>query len=855
MALIFHHGLLKDFTLILDDADDYNVIIQVGENQNIKEFRAHSVILRARSLYFKSALSSNWVTKKDNMIIFSKPNLTPIIFDMVLRYIYTGELDLTEQSGENILNLLVASDELLLEELFIHVQNYLIIKQTNWVRENFVFVLNTVFRLDNCKRLQDYCLESICEDPLQFFSSKSFLSINKEILLGLLKRDDLQIEEVVIWEWGIEQTPGLGYENSDRAKWNYKDYETLNITLNQFIPLIQLAGISRADFFDKVHPYRTIIPTHIYKEIEEFHYKDSLPKTTILPTRAGLIFKSNIIKPKLAKIIINWIDNKDTMYIRNNRNDPFYKFNLIYRSSRDGIGSKSFKKKCNGRVASLVLIKVKNISKIFGGYSSIGFNSSGDDFINDNGFKFYNSSDNFIFSFEDGEDTQNMKISRVINSSHAILDYYHNGFNFGQGSLSMSYEGLHVNNTCSNYENNLNTLTVYTIEEIETFTLGELDLTEQSGENILNLLVASDELLLEELFIHVQNYLIIKQTNWVRENFVFVLNTVFRLDNCKRLQDYCLESICEDPLQFFSSKSFLSINKEILLGLLKRDDLQIEEVVIWEWGIEQTPGLGYENSDRAKWNYKDYETLNITLNQFIPLIQLAGISRADFFDKVHPYRTIIPTHIYKEIEEFHYKDSLPKTTILPTRAGLIFKSNIIKPKLAKIIINWIDNKDTMYIRNNRNDPFYKFNLIYRSSRDGIGSKSFKKKCNGRVASLVLIKVKNISKIFGGYSSIGFNSSGDDFINDNGFKFYNSSDNFIFSFEDGEDTQNMKISRVINSSHAILDYYHNGFNFGQGSLSMSYEGLHVNNTCSNYENNLNTLTVYTIEEIETFTVNR
>ncbi|CAB4433046.1 unnamed protein product [Rhizophagus irregularis] len=475
MASIFHHGLSKDFSLILDDADDYNVIIQVGENQNIKEFRAHSVILRARSLYFKSALSSNWVTKKDNMIIFNKPNLTPIIFDMVLRYIYTGELDLTEQSGENILNLLVASDELLFEELFIHVQNYLIIKQTNWVRENFVFVLNTVFRLDNCKRLQDYCLESICEDPLQFFSSKSFLSINKEILLGLLKRDDLQIEEVVIWDylikWGIEQTPGLGNENSDRAKWNYEDYETLNITLNQFIPLIQLAGISRADFFDKVHPYRTIIPTHIYKEIEEFHYKDALPKTTILPTRAGLIFKSNIIKPKLAKIIINWIDNKDTMYIRNNRNDPFYKFNLIYRSSRDGIGSKSFKKKCNGRVASLVLIKVKNISKIFGGYSSIGFNSSGDDFINANGFKFYNSSDNFIFSFEDGEDTQNMKISRVINSSHAILDYYHNGFNFGQGSLSMSYEGLHVNNTCSNYENNLNTLTVYTIEEIETFTV------------------------------------------------------------------------------------------------------------------------------------------------------------------------------------------------------------------------------------------------------------------------------------------------------------------------------------------------------------------------------------------------
>jgi hypothetical protein len=85
MTLTLHHSLSKDLSTILDDADDYNVIIQVGENQNTKEFRAHSVILRARSSYFKSALSANWVTKKDSMITFSKPNLTPTIFDIILK--------------------------------------------------------------------------------------------------------------------------------------------------------------------------------------------------------------------------------------------------------------------------------------------------------------------------------------------------------------------------------------------------------------------------------------------------------------------------------------------------------------------------------------------------------------------------------------------------------------------------------------------------------------------------------------------------------------------------------------------------------------------------------------------------
>ncbi|RGB30042.1 hypothetical protein C1646_301790 [Rhizophagus diaphanus] len=85
MASIFHSGLSKDLSSILNDADDFNVIIQVGVKNNIKEYRAHSVILRARSAYFKSALSTDWITKKNGMILYNKPNITPIIFDILLK--------------------------------------------------------------------------------------------------------------------------------------------------------------------------------------------------------------------------------------------------------------------------------------------------------------------------------------------------------------------------------------------------------------------------------------------------------------------------------------------------------------------------------------------------------------------------------------------------------------------------------------------------------------------------------------------------------------------------------------------------------------------------------------------------
>jgi len=41
---------------------------------------------------------------------------------------------LANQPGENIFGLLVASDELLLEELFLYIQAHLIEKKTCWVQ-------------------------------------------------------------------------------------------------------------------------------------------------------------------------------------------------------------------------------------------------------------------------------------------------------------------------------------------------------------------------------------------------------------------------------------------------------------------------------------------------------------------------------------------------------------------------------------------------------------------------------------------------------------------------------------------------------------------------------------------------
>jgi hypothetical protein len=327
------------------------------------------------------------------------------------------------------------------------------------------------------------------------------------------------------------------------------------------------------------------------------------------------------------------------------------------------------------------------------------------------------------------------------------------------------------------------------------------------------------------------------------------------------LQDYCFEFICEDPEPFITSKVFPTLDKDILFDLFKRDDFRVKEIIAWDclikWGIEQTPGLGSENSDRTTWNNEDYESLKETLKQFIPIIRFIEISSKDFYDKVRPYKAIISNNIYEEIEEFYFKSTLPKTITLPPRIGKSYiESKIIRSKLISIITNWIDEKDANDIRD-KNDLLYKFELIYRGSRDGINNNSYNNKCNLQEPVLVLIKCKNLKKIFGGYSSVGFyrytiRRNITNLRYEYKDKYIASNDSFVFSFEGKNDNQNMKLGRVISRVNAIYNNYFGdcGFDFGGGDLNMQNDNLYIKN--SSYQN-INNNGTYKIEEIEAFRV--
>ena len=85
MSSKFWAELSSDYEKLFEAEIGYDVIIYAGEEPNVKEIHAHSNILSIRSQYFRTAFSNEWAEKKGGKFIFRKPNISPNLFNIILR--------------------------------------------------------------------------------------------------------------------------------------------------------------------------------------------------------------------------------------------------------------------------------------------------------------------------------------------------------------------------------------------------------------------------------------------------------------------------------------------------------------------------------------------------------------------------------------------------------------------------------------------------------------------------------------------------------------------------------------------------------------------------------------------------
>ncbi|RHZ76365.1 hypothetical protein Glove_198g99 [Diversispora epigaea] len=435
MIFKFFDKLSQDFSELLNDKKDCNVIIEVDKEENKKSFTAHSVVLRYRSSYFDKELE-NVTTNKNHVKTVIKPNISAQVFEIILKYIYGGIVNFVNMDTKIIYELMVNANELEFEELSVKLENYLIESKASWLRTHFSLIYRSIFDGNEFKGLKKFYNDIIAKHPNLIFESRDFTSLQEAALISILKRDDLKVEEIKIWDyvikWGIAQNPTLP---NNLEEWSKENFDALKITLQHCLPLIRYFHIPDEDIWEKVKPYKKILQKHLWNDlIQHLVFPNKPVKSLVLPARIISTLElhsrfiltpefplSTMINKEHVAELSSWIDRKSTIYSL--ANIP-YEFQLILQGSKDGFHPKTFWNMCHGHAGTIVVVKISGTEEIVGGYNPLAW---------DNSRGYMSTNDSFIFSLKNGNN-QNSILSRVTNQSQA-LDYSNDrniyGPNFG----------------------------------------------------------------------------------------------------------------------------------------------------------------------------------------------------------------------------------------------------------------------------------------------------------------------------------------------------------------------------------------------------------------------------------------
>ncbi|CAG8732585.1 1784_t:CDS:2, partial [Acaulospora morrowiae] len=251
-----------------------------------------------------------------------KPNIEPIIFEVILRYIYSGVLEITNLTVEQILKLLIACDELCIQDLFDSLQSHIIHEHPKWIRKNLVMIYQTCFHHSSLTKLLQHLFDLVTKNSKILFDSPEFLHLNEPELVFILQQKELMssMSEGRKWDhvlrWGISQHSELP---TSLVKWKTQDFEKLQCTLAKCVSLINFNDIGAKEFYQKVQPYAFLLDVSTYQRV---HLKHLSTSHSIWKSRSEMAYNaipqmidSLILNDEQAKLISSWI-SKDSFSTR-----------------------------------------------------------------------------------------------------------------------------------------------------------------------------------------------------------------------------------------------------------------------------------------------------------------------------------------------------------------------------------------------------------------------------------------------------------------------------------------------------------------------------------------------------------
>jgi hypothetical protein len=303
-----------------------------------------------------------------------------------------------------------------------YIENYLFNDKES-LKSNFILILFTTNKFEQFKELSKFCEETFQEDPSVVLKADDFTTTEQDYLIEFLTNNKESLKQIEVWdklmEWAIAKSEKSNELPSDITKWTADDVTTFGTLIQPFISLINFEKISRTEFSQKIKPFKRIFDDQFYIKIIEYYCFNKVWKLVNY-------IDSQIINLKDAKLISKWIK-----FMKQQKPEITYDFNLLVRGSRDGFDKNIFHECCDNKGPTITIARVKGSNEILGGFNPCSWVSE----------KGYNESkESFIFSL-DKNHLVNSTFSKIVDVRCAT----YNGEDFGPlfGSGSSDFELLY----------------------------------------------------------------------------------------------------------------------------------------------------------------------------------------------------------------------------------------------------------------------------------------------------------------------------------------------------------------------------------------------------------------------------
>ncbi|CAG2161843.1 unnamed protein product [Oppiella nova] len=277
MGEVNHISILSDHLSALYLADTFSDITLLVDEQRLP---AHRVLLAARSDYFRALLYGGMRESQEKEIRLKVSSVQA--FKYLLKYLYSGHIQLKSFKEEMILEIFGLSHEYGFQELEQSICEYL--KDTLSIRN--VCVIYDTANLFLLKPLADVCRAFIDRQALDVIRSDAFYSLSAPTLKEMISRDSFCAQEIDIFRAVSE--------------WTQRNTTSADV-LKDIVSCIRLSLISVNDLLSIVRNSCLVDPNDILDAIQAKNES----RDTDLQYRGCLLPEQNVACSRFNSQVLN----------------------------------------------------------------------------------------------------------------------------------------------------------------------------------------------------------------------------------------------------------------------------------------------------------------------------------------------------------------------------------------------------------------------------------------------------------------------------------------------------------------------------------------------------------------------